>query len=397
MTWLNACIFLLLAVGHAEVQVALLNRLYALRIGSRMMDLLGGVHYLLLFGVPPVLVWFAGFRGPRLLDGGTWSDVAIMWWIVFATCGAGLLSLLVCTLRWQLPRDAVELESCESEIVDIAQRLGHPPIGDGGHPRTIKFPRNEVFQLDVCTKTLRHPRLPAAWDGLTILHLSDFHFEGTIDIAYFEEAIRIGRDLKPHLVVFTGDLLDREELIGWLPRTLGAIDAPLGKIFVLGNHDWYLKPDQVRKALVESGWIDATTAIARIPGQQLANALGNEPADVTLTIVGDERPWMGGASQLDPSRDDEFRLLLSHSPDSLSWAKRHGVDLMLAGHNHGGQIVLPIIGPVYSPSLHGVKYAAGTFYESPTLLHVSRGLGAQQPIRINCRPELALLRMRAET
>ena len=67
---------------------------------------------------------------------------------------------------------------------------------------------------------------------------------------------------------------------------------------------------------------------------------------------------------------------------------------MLSGHNHGGQIVLPVLGPVYSPSRFGVKYAAGTFHEPPTLLHVSRGLSGRYPLRWNCLPEVTRIVLR---
>ncbi len=84
----------------------------------------------------------------------------------------------------------------------------------------------------------------------------------------------------------------------------------------------------------------------------------------------------------------DFRLLLSHTPDHFAWARAHGVDLMLSGHNHGGQIVLPVIGPVFAPSRYGVRYAAGAFWSEPTLLYVSRGLSGRHPLRLNCPPEL---------
>jgi predicted MPP superfamily phosphohydrolase len=71
------------------------------------------------------------------------------------------------------------------------------------------------------------------------------------------------------------------------------------------------------------------------------------------------------------------------------------VDLMLSGHNHGGQVVLPIIGPVYAPSRFGVQYAGGVFWKDPTLLYVSRGISGQHPLRLNCPPELTKLILRA--
>jgi predicted MPP superfamily phosphohydrolase len=64
---------------------------------------------------------------------------------------------------------------------------------------------------------------------------------------------------------------------------------------------------------------------------------------------------------------------------------------MLAGHNHGGQVRLPLVGPLISPSLYGTRYSGGVYYEAPTLLHVSRGISGEHPLRWNCLPELAQL------
>jgi predicted MPP superfamily phosphohydrolase len=70
------------------------------------------------------------------------------------------------------------------------------------------------------------------------------------------------------------------------------------------------------------------------------------------------------------------------------------MDLMLAGHVHGGQIRFPIVGSVLVPSRYSRKYDCGTFDEPPTLMHVSRGLAGQHPLRYNCRPEVNLLVLR---
>jgi predicted MPP superfamily phosphohydrolase len=78
----------------------------------------------------------------------------------------------------------------------------------------------------------------------------------------------------------------------------------------------------------------------------------------------------------------------------MPWARRHQIDLMLAGHNHGGQIRLPLIGSILVPSRFSRRYDCGTFFEPPTLLHVSRGLGGQHPLRYNCRPEVTRITLR---
>ncbi len=118
--------------------------------------------------------------------------------------------------------------------------------------------------------------------------------------------------------------------------------------------------------------------------------------DTPIVIAGNELPWFGPAPRPSslPPRDADglpLRVLLAHAPDQFAWAARHDFDLMLAGHNHGGQIRLPLLGPILAPSLSGVRYASGTFRRDKTVLHVSRGTGGLTPFRWNCTPEIALL------
>ena len=116
--------------------------------------------------------------------------------------------------------------------------------------------------------------------------------------------------------------------------------------------------------------------------------------DSLLAVGGSEYPWMGQHPEFSSVSLTATRLLLSHTPDNLPWAREHDVDFMFSGHNHGGQVVLPVLGPVYAPSWRGVRYASGSFHEEPTLLHVCRGLGARHPLRLNCRPEIAIIVLR---
>jgi predicted MPP superfamily phosphohydrolase len=93
--------------------------------------------------------------------------------------------------------------------------------------------------------------------------------------------------------------------------------------------------------------------------------------------------------------DDGFRILLAHSPDVIRDVARLGVDLMLSGHTHGGQVRFPFIGATVVPSRYGPRYSAGEYRVEGTTLYVSRGLGTVRlPIRFLCRPELAILTLR---
>jgi len=386
MIWLNLFIFVLLAAGHTELIVTLVNRVHALRIHRETLRHLRHAHDLLLIAFPVLLVGWLGFGGPGLLTGGRWDALSWGWWLYFGLCGCGVGGLLFSSLRNLLrPIPTVQVAN-HSHIVDVAARLGYAPLVDGPYRRMARVPGNEIFQLEVSEKTYRLPRLPQEWDGLSILHLSDLHYIGTVDRPYFEQVMDIAADMQADLIVFTGDLLDRQELLAWLPETLGRLSARLGCYFILGNHDWEhgLDPDETRRALSDLGWQDTA-------GQTLCIDHNGR----TLAIGGSECPWMGEHPDFSGAPEDAFRLLLSHTPDNLPWARRQGIDLMLSGHNHGGQVVLPGIGPVYAPSRFGVRYAGGVFWEDPTLMYVTRGISGQYPLRLNCRPELTKLILRS--
>ena len=110
--------------------------------------------------------------------------------------------------------------------------------------------------MELAEKQFHLPALPAVWDGLTILHLTDWHFHGCPERRYFEEVIREAELLAPDLICFTGDLLDDMDCLDWLPQTLGRLQARLGQFYILGNHDWRLGPPPIRRKMQEIGWQD---------------------------------------------------------------------------------------------------------------------------------------------
>jgi predicted MPP superfamily phosphohydrolase len=162
-------------------------------------------------------------------------------------------------------------------------------------------------------------------------------------------------------------------------------EAPDGRFFVLGNHDARMKsPEAIRSSMVSAGWTD-------LGGKELSISFRNE----RVTMIGNEAPWFPHTVVPTPTKD-QFCMMLSHSPDQIRWARQHQVHLMIAGHTHGGQGRLPLIGPVLSPSIYGSRFASGQFYLAPTTMHVTRGLSGTRLMRINCRPELSLLTLRSD-
>jgi uncharacterized protein len=384
MTPMVDVVFLLLIAGHTTLWVTFVNRSHALPLHCGTLRHFRHLHDVMIPLFPVLLVWQVGLTGPALLRGGSWSEVGPFWSATLALCGTGAGWLGFVILRGLLRRTPAVLASNHSRYFDVARELGYKPISRGPYRSLAVLPLNEQYRLEANEKTLLLPALPEEWEGLSILHLSDLHFQGTVAKEYFVRVCEIAAEQPADLVCFTGDLLDRQSLTEWLPETLGMLNGRYGNIFILGNHDWYQRPDETRDALVRLGWRDVSSKslTVRIEGR-------------TLEIGGDETPWMGAVPRFSLSSD--LRLLLSHTPDHIGRSRREGIELMLAGHNHGGQVQLPLIGPVYSPSRHGCKYSGGTYWDPPTLLHVSRGVSGRHPLRWRCLPEVTRLVLKRPT
>lgn len=341
-------------------------------------------HNILLVSYPPAIFFGLGWFGPRLLFDGSWSAVCVWGWSGLAIGGIGFLALIASTIRHLTYRPPACEVAATSRIIKVANQTTETLVGTGRAKWLARLPYNQQFTLEVHEKTYHLPDIPEAWDGLSIVHFSDVHFRGPVTRAYFEVVMHEVNQLGGDLVAFTGDLLDQKSCLNWIPETFGRVRAPLGCFFVLGNHDWYADIDgPIRESLREQGWTD-------VSGTTISLARDGS----TCIISGNERPWMGTAPVLPEKSTNELRLLLSHGPDQFFWAQDHAVDLMLAGHTHGGQIRLPIIGPVYAPSVYSCRYASGVFMAQGTLMSVTRGVSGREPIRYNCRPEITKLILR---
>jgi predicted MPP superfamily phosphohydrolase len=257
------------------------------------------------------------------------------------------------------------------------------------HDFLTRLPGNQILQLEIAERAVEVPRLPPALDRLSIVHLSDLHFTGRVGRAYFEGVVRLANQLDADLVAITGDLLDESKCIDWVPDTLGKLTSRHGAYFVLGNHDLLVETDRLRRTLVEAGLVD-------LGGRWIEIRVRGEP----VILAGNELPWIVPAADLEhaPSRSPNggpLRIALSHSPDQLAWARRHDVDLLLAGHTHGGQICVPLVGPLLSATRLGANYASGIYHLAPTIVQITRGVSGRFPVRINCPPELTKLVLRS--
>ena len=227
--------------------------------------------------------------------------------------------------------------------------------------------------------------------------ISDLHIGPQLRAPLLRELLAQVNRLEPDLIVITGDLFDFDPaFIEEGCRELAALDAPLGVVAVLGNHDVYTGVEAVAKGLAE--W----TRIRVLRDEWMTVEL----AGAALAIAGVEDPGRGW-SERDSTHDalarlaaelprELPRLLLVHRPSYFAEAAQLGFPLALAGHTHGGQIALPGPGQHHNVSRLISRWTRGLFRDEATgaLLYVNRGLGvAGPPVRLNCTREISLHRL----
>lgn len=380
----------LVLCGHLSICIFAINRLHATSLPYWVMKGIDGVWYLTLFGVPLYVVTYLILGPPPFL--AEYPLLHIVMWGYATICWFAVAMTIPVWLRFLADAHTTDrLVSNSSTRIDTVKLLGHRPVRSPLTDLTSRLPTNQVLQLAVEEKVVRLPRLGADLDGLTIAHISDLHFTGRITSDYFQIVIDRANDLDADLVAISGDIIDHRECRPWLDDVLGRLKSRHGVFYVLGNHDLRVHDEAgVRGQLAKHGFND-------LGGRWQLIEINQSP----IVLAGNELPWFVPAADMKncPARCDAkrpLRIAISHSPDQIRWAQVYDFDLMLAGHTHGGQIRLPYVGPIFAPSRYGLKFSAGTFYEDPTLMHVSRGVSGTRPLRFNCAPEITKLVLRAE-
>lgn len=231
--------------------------------------------------------------------------------------------------------------------------------------------------------------LPEAFDGYRILHISDLHAGPQVPLPAVAARLARAEGVRADLVAFTGDLAEMgDDLPERAAEALARLRAPDGLVAVLGNHDFWLGQERVRRALQRQG----------------AAVLRNE--HITLRRAGQRLHIVGVNDSAYTPRDDlaaalagipegECVVLLSHAPGIARRPLAARAAAILAGHTHGGQVRLPLIGPLHVPGGLGRRYAAGLHRMGEQWLFINRGLGEIfPPMRVACPPEIALLTLR---
>ena len=239
--------------------------------------------------------------------------------------------------------------------------------------------------LDV---THQHVRLPEPV-GCRILHLADLHASVFVRPSMINHAITAGLAQKPDLICLTGDFITTRQDFDAVryAAALRRLSAAAPTYAVLGNHDggsWTRRhfgyPDH---RLVERILEDA--------GIELLHNRSVRTAGMTLVGVGDlwndEVDARRAFAEVDGAGPT---VLLAHNPDTKDVLRRRPWDLMLSGHTHGGQVLIPFEGVRYAP-VRDKRYVAGLKPWGSRLIHVTRGVGNLGGVRFRCRPEASLL------
>ena len=245
--------------------------------------------------------------------------------------------------------------------------------------------------LSTVRKTVAIRNLPAPFHGLRIAQLSDFHFQDYDEPFFVRHAVDAVNAIAPDVVALTGDFITQHadpyfrrnfREANACAEILRGIKCDV-RVCTLGNHDTPAK-QQVSEALrknnltlLDNRFISFERRGERIWLSGIADAYYDVP---NLPAAIPQR------------KENEPVILLGHEPDFADIvAERGGVDLMLAGHTHGGQVRIPFLPALLLPAM-GRKYPEGLFHLGGTQLYVNRGLGCMHlPFRLNCPPELTVL------
>lgn len=253
----------------------------------------------------------------------------------------------------------------------------------------------EPRRLVVEEVALTVPTLPAAFAGLRMAALSDLHIGGPhVGIERLATVVARTNEQHADVIVLLGDFLadapvgDHDPVLERAGPILAKLHAPLGVFAVLGNHDWWYGAAATRRMLTE----------AKIPVlEHQAFALVSGEARLWLLGIPDfttRRPRPEQLLEEVAIADGEPIIALTHDPSVFPLVPPR-IALTLAGHTHGGQIRLPLVGSPIVPSRYGQRYARGLIEENGHQLFVTTGVGTSVlPLRFGVPPEIAILTLR---
>jgi predicted MPP superfamily phosphohydrolase len=294
------------------------------------------------------------------------------------------------------------------------------PLAGAGMVLTPLLALGYAVLREPYTPVVRRRRvvLPSSWPSLSILHLSDLHVCGGAHRLLRAQTALLAGLGQPDVCVATGDLCETPDDVEATLRLLSNVRPRFGTFVVLGNHEhdvhyrasssetirprWMRVLDDilgyvVREPLKEPG--QAKEIARRLTGGGVEVLLNRgtriEVSGRTVWIAGADSAWALAADMLSAMvgrRPGEPCVALAHEPELAFAAAELAADLILAGHTHGGQVRLPLLGaPITHRVDQRIQIASGMQRIGDSLLHISAGLGHSIPLRFGCPPEATWL------
>ena len=255
----------------------------------------------------------------------------------------------------------------------------------------VFYPRNGLQWVEMNHIHIALPRLSPMFHGYRLVQISDFHLGTWLKYTDLKHAGELVNEQNPDLIVITGDFvtIKSKKFYSDLVFALGTLHATDGVVAVLGNHDHWSDPGEIRRTLKQIGIKILSNEVFTL-----------ERREEKLHICGID-DFLVGRDQLDrvllKLPEDGAAILLAHEPDFADISAATGrFDLQLSGHSHGGQVILPWIGIPFLPS-YATKYVSGLYRVKDMVQYTNRGLGTSElQIRVNCPPEISVFTLEVE-
>ncbi len=257
------------------------------------------------------------------------------------------------------------------------------------------------LNLETTHQRIKLRRLPKAFEGFRIVQLSDLHISPFMSAEEIRKYVEIANQLHGDLVALTGDFLTYDSATqGAVVQAVSALKAPFGVLGCLGNHEYMteteesitrlLAKEQIRILRQEQVPIESSGESLNIIGidyEQARFSTDHEGHLVDRYMEGKEKLVMPGT----------VNILLNHNPNAFDRAAELGMDLMLTGHTHGGQLSLELLHRGLCLSRFVTPYTSGWYQKAGSQLYVNRGIGTISPsIRLGARPEITLFELTCE-
>lgn len=277
----------------------------------------------------------------------------------------------------------------------------------GGIFGSLLYGFSNKYNYHIRNVALRFPNLPAAFKGLRIVQISDIHSGSFNNKSAVQQGVRKILDLKPDLILFTGDLVNNKaDEMQEFTTMFSQLKAPMGVFSTLGNHDYgdyvdWQNPEEKKKNLEQLKGVHAAMGWRLLMNEHVLLERGGE----RIALLGIEN-WSAKARFPKYGKMQEayagteaipFKILMSHDPshwDAEVRPKYGDVDLMLSGHTHGMQFGVELPWFKWSPVQYVYKQWAGLYEEEAQKLYVNRGYGfIGYPGRVGILPEITLLEL----